>query len=103
MLDAQLARGDDVVVIDVRGADEFTGQLGHIAGARNIAVDDLAGRLDELADLKSRDVTLVCRTDKRSAAAADVLKSAGFRSVSVLRGGMVEWNRQDLPRDPHQS
>lgn len=100
-LNARLAQGDDVVVIDVRGADEFTGPLGHIAGARNIAVDDLAGRLDALAELKSRDVALVCRTDKRSAAAAGILREAGFRSVSVMRGGMVEWDRQALPRESH--
>ena len=101
-LHTRLERGDDVVVVDVRGADEFTGPLGHIAGARNIAVDELAGRLDDLAELKSHDIALVCHTDKRSASAAELLKEAGFRSAMVMRGGMVEWNRLDLPRDPPQ-
>jgi len=38
-----------VTVVDVRGPDEFTGPLGHIATARNIPVAELVGRLTELA------------------------------------------------------
>lgn len=80
-------------IIDVRGADEFVGPLGHIPGARNLPVGELGGRLAELAPLKDRPVVLVCRTDKRSANAALLLQNAGFRDVRVLRGGMEQWNK----------
>ncbi len=93
-LKRRLDRGDDVLVVDVRGADEFTGPLGHIPGARNIAIDQLAGRLDELAEHKARDLALVCLTDMRSAKAAGLLKQAGFSSVAVMRGGMRQWHEQ---------
>jgi len=33
----------------------------------------------------------VCLTDKRSAKARDILQSAGFVDVAVLRGGMQAW------------
>ena len=95
-LKRRLDRGDDVLVVDVRGADEFTGPLGHIPGARNIAIDELAGRLDELAEHKARDLALVCLTDMRSAKAAGLLQQAGFSSVAVLRGGMRQWHEQGL-------
>ena len=36
------------VVLDVRNPDEFTGELGHIAGATLIPLPDLEKRLDEL-------------------------------------------------------
>jgi rhodanese-related sulfurtransferase len=42
-------------------------------------------------------VVLVCRTDKRSAKAAEMLASAGFENVSVLRDGMEGWNRSGYP------
>ncbi|MGH6923920.1 MAG: rhodanese-like domain-containing protein [Propylenella sp.] len=84
-------------VIDVRGPDEFTGELGHIANASNLPVGELAGRLTEINALKEGPVILVCRTDKRSANASAILRDAGFQDVSVLRGGMVEWNRSGLP------
>jgi uncharacterized membrane protein YdjX (TVP38/TMEM64 family)/rhodanese-related sulfurtransferase len=84
-------------VIDVRGPDEFAGDLGHIGGALNLPVDELRDRLIEINAFKERPVILVCRTDKRSANASALLRNAGFRDVRVLRGGMVEWNRKKLP------
>lgn len=88
---------DRIIVIDVRGQDEFIGELGHIASALNLPVDELPRRLAEINALNERPIILVCRTDKRSANAAALLRDAGFRDVRVLRGGMVEWNRGGLP------
>ena len=90
----RLGRKPEIVIVDVRGADEFAGELGHIQGARNVPLSDLPQRIGELAPFKERQVVLVCRTEMRSAKAAAVLKEAGFRNVTVLRGGMVEWGRQ---------
>jgi uncharacterized membrane protein YdjX (TVP38/TMEM64 family)/rhodanese-related sulfurtransferase len=96
-LKRRLDCGDAVAVIDVRGPDEFTGALGHIATARNIPMAELNGRLAELAGLKRAQIVLVCRTDKRSATAAHTLRAAGFSQVSVLRRGMQQWNEVGLP------
>ena len=84
--------GATLTVIDVRGHDEFRGPLGHITGALNLPVGELPHRLTEIKALKDRPIILVCRTDKRSANAAVVLRNAGFRDVRVLRGGMEQWN-----------
>ena len=86
-----------VAVIDVRGPDEFSGPLGHIADARNVPLPELARRVAELGSLIETPVVLVCQTDKRSANAAAVLDAAGFRDVLVLRGGMMRWNGAGLP------
>jgi uncharacterized membrane protein YdjX (TVP38/TMEM64 family)/rhodanese-related sulfurtransferase len=93
----RLDRGDPVTVVDVRAPEEFAGPLGHISSARNIPVDQLDGRLAELAGLERAPIVLVCRTDKRSAAAAHTLRGAGFSQVSVLRRGMQQWNETGLP------
>ena len=98
-LASRLRGPGDVSVIDVRGPDEFRGPLGHIAGARNLPVDELPRRLKELDALAGRRVVVVCRTDKRSANAAALLDEAGFRDVLILRGGMVLWNEMGLPVD----
>ncbi len=84
-------------VIDVRGPEEFTGSLGHVPGARNLPVGELQNRLPELDALKEQPVILVCRTDKRSANAAALLRDAGFHDVRVLRGGMEQWIKNGLP------
>jgi uncharacterized membrane protein YdjX (TVP38/TMEM64 family)/rhodanese-related sulfurtransferase len=93
----RLGKKQEIVVVDVRGADEFAGELGHLKGARNVPLSDLPRRIGELAGFKGRQVILVCRTEMRSVKAAAVLKEAGFRNVAVLRGGMVEWGRRRLP------
>jgi uncharacterized membrane protein YdjX (TVP38/TMEM64 family)/rhodanese-related sulfurtransferase len=90
-----------IAVIDVRGPDEFMGPLGHIADASNMPVGELPKRLVEIDALKDRPVVLVCRTDKRSAIAAMLLRDAGFRDVGVLHGGMEQWTQKGLPVEGH--
>lgn len=93
----RLNSGEAVTIIDVRGTDEFTGPLGHIATARNIPIGELGGRLAEISELERKPIVLVCRTDKRSAAAAQTLHAAGFAQINVLRRGMEQWNEAGHP------
>ncbi len=94
----RLGASDAPLVLDVRGKDEFVGPLGHIAGARNLPLPELAARTRELTGA-GRPIVVVCKTDRRSAIAASQLRAAGAAEVSVLRGGMETWNRLGLPRD----
>ena len=96
-LKRRLDGGQATIVIDVRGPDEFIGPLGHIAAARNIPLSELSERISEFAGLEREPIVLVCRTDRRSAAAAQTLRAARFTNVSVLRRGMVQWNESGLP------
>lgn len=92
----RLAKGG-VTVVDVRGPDEFTGPLGHIANAVNMPLGDVPGRLAELEARRGDPIVFVCRTDRRSASAAALFGEAGFENVHVLRGGMEQWNRDGRP------
>lgn len=100
-LKRRLESGEAVTVIDVRGPDEFTGPLGHIATARNIPAAELSGRLTELAGLERGPIVVVCQTDKRSAAAAQTLRASGFTQVHVLRRGMAQWREAAHPIGGH--
>ncbi|MFA9460298.1 VTT domain-containing protein [Thiohalorhabdus sp. Cl-TMA] len=93
----RLEAGDDLLVVDVRTPEEFTGPLGHIPGAVNLPVDELPRRLDELSGATDRPVALLCKADRRSAKAADLLARNGFSDVHMVRGGMTAWNEADLP------
>lgn len=96
-LKRRIDSGETLGVIDVRGPDEFTGPLGHIATACNIPVAELGDRTAELARYEGKPLVIVCRTDKRSANAARTLRAAGFADVSVLRRGMEQWSEAGLP------
>jgi uncharacterized membrane protein YdjX (TVP38/TMEM64 family)/rhodanese-related sulfurtransferase len=93
----RLAGAEGLLVLDVRSAEDFTGEQGHIDGALNIPLEDLRQRLAELGDDLQRPVAIVCRTDRRSAQAARLLSQAGFADVHVVRGGMTGWLAAGLP------
>ena len=82
-----------LTILDVRGPDEFVGNLGHIPNAINIPLGEVAQRLSEIKGRGNNSVIVVCRTDKRSAQAAGLLKDSNFRDVRVLRGGMERWKQ----------
>ncbi len=96
-LKQRLDKGEDILVIDVRSSEEYVGDLGHIAGSRNIAIEGLPRHLDELKSYRQRPIVIACRTDRRSMKAAQMLIQAGFNDITVLRGGMEQWNRNRLP------
>lgn len=95
--------GDGTTLVDVRTPEEFAGPLGHIGGAINLPVGELDERLTEFDALRESRIVVVCRTDKRSAAAASRLRLAGFSNVRVLRGGMELSNSNGLPVDGRPS
>jgi uncharacterized membrane protein YdjX (TVP38/TMEM64 family) len=87
----------DVLVLDVRPSADFTGEQGHIAGALSLPLEELPSRLTELADRKTRAIRLVCRTDRSSTQAAQLLAEAGFTDARVIRGGMTAWRARGWP------
>jgi sulfur dioxygenase len=86
---------DAVSILDVRGAAEHDGELGHIKGARLIPLDELRARASEVTD--ERPIVVVCQTGKRSAMATVILRKAGLTRVANLAGGMVRWRDLGLP------
>ncbi len=93
----RLGQKDGLLVLDVRNADEMKGPLGHVAGARNIAVADLPNRVSSLQAETHKPIVIVCKTEMRSLKAEQILARAGFTDLSVLRGGMEAWNHMGYP------
>jgi rhodanese-related sulfurtransferase len=84
---ARLRKGD-VVLVDVRPAEEF--EAGHIEGARSIPLDELEDRLAELP--RGREVVAYCRGPYCAFAhdAVRRLQAAG-RTARRLEEGWPEW------------
>ena len=95
-LATRIERDDTMLILDVRGPDEFTGPLGHIREATNMPLTELPAHLPALVR-ENRPVVVVCKTDRRSSIAAQQLQEAGLLDVSVLRGGMERWRVLGLP------
>jgi glyoxylase-like metal-dependent hydrolase (beta-lactamase superfamily II) len=91
---ALLAGKPTPLLVDVREAEEYAGELGHIAGSRSIPLQLLAARAGELEPWRHQLVVAVCRAGVRSTTAAAILTSLGFDQVANLKGGMLAWNDQ---------
>lgn len=75
------------LLLDVRTREEFAS--GHVPGALNIPIQELANRVTELKH-PERQLVVYCRSGARSAAAAELLKAAGFDRVHDM-GAMSNW------------
>jgi sulfur-carrier protein adenylyltransferase/sulfurtransferase len=91
---ADIASGD-ALLIDVREPHEW--DEAHLAEAEHVPQGELLERIDELAPDTSKRLVLYCRTDNRSARAADALRALGYENVAVIEKGIVGWLDAELP------
>jgi rhodanese-related sulfurtransferase len=82
----------DHLLVDVRTAEEF--RTGHIAGAKNIALQNLPQQMAGLP--KEKPIVVYCRSGARSSNARQMLTKAGLNNVHDL-GGLTQWQAQGLP------
>jgi rhodanese-related sulfurtransferase len=88
------ARAGEVVVLDVRPAEEY--RAGHITGAVSVPLEELKSRLAALP--KDREIVAYCRGPYCVLApdAVALLRSSGYHAA-VLDDGVAEWRAQGLP------
>ena len=84
-------------VVDVRAEHEFRGPLGRVHGALLVPLPELETRAMELP--AGRPLLLVCRSGARSARACEKLAALGIGPALNLAGGMIAWNRAQLPTE----
>ena len=89
-LQALLADGADIRVLDVRTPAEF--ESAHIPGAYNVPLDTLGEHAAELERHVSEPVVLVCRSGARATQACERLAAAGMGNLHLLRGGIQSWD-----------
>lgn len=86
---------DDALILDVREDKEYAS--GHIPKAKHIPLGQLTKRIQELDKHKGKPILVTCRSGHRSARACRTLKKAGFETVFNQAGGIIAWERANLP------
>jgi rhodanese-related sulfurtransferase len=82
------------IILDVRGPDEYA--EGHIPGALNIPVDQVAARADEIKHYDQ--VFIHCKRGGRAQTAFNALKAVGLKNVvCVADAGMDAWIERGYP------
>lgn len=85
---AALARGESVALIDIREQNEWN--LGHAAPAQYIGRGVLESQIEAKVPREAR-VVLMCASGNRSALAAVTLREMGYQNVASLAGGFRDW------------
>jgi len=108
-LDELAARLGEVAILDVRAPGEYDGSFGapcdprqgHIPGARNLHVDELAALTDD--EVRARvglpagsELVAYCHSGARSQLAVAILTRLGFAARNYT-GSWHEWSRSDHP------
>lgn len=90
-----LANREHGLFLDVREPHELA--QGSIANAKKITLGDLPNKLNELNKYKQKPIIVVCQTGARARIAQGILAKAGFEKASCLTGGMLAWQKDNLP------
>ena len=91
-LKARIDAGEQLHLVDVREPDEHAafnigGTLLPVGQIQNM-------HIDEIEQLKEKEVICYCRSGKRSAQACLVLDTLGFTDTKNLEGGMLRWQEK---------
>ena len=92
----RIASGDTPRIIDVREPHEW--DIAHIPGAELIPLATLGAAQTKLDP--NAEIVLHCHSGVRSLWAAQHLRSAGFRKVLNLTGGITRWSDEVDPSVP---
>ena len=83
------------LILDVRDATEFA--AGHIQGAKNIPLAELASRLKEIEKFKDKPVLVHCQRGMRAKSACNILRAQQFSQLNNLQGGLDAWVEAKMP------
>ena len=92
-LKGMLDRGEELLVLDTRGQEEW--ESGHIAGALHINVGYLEQRLSEVP--RDVPVAVICNVGHRAGVGASILLRAGYPSVYNVLGSVKAWVTAGFP------
>jgi len=92
---ARMDHSAGVKLIDVREDNEW--DAAHAAGAVHLGKGIIERDIETTVPDKSTEVILYCGGGYRSALAADVLQSMGYRNVWSMAGGWKAWTDSGAP------
>lgn len=85
---------DNAIMVDMRDSKDY--HEGHIVNALHVPAsdEDSTGKLDKY---RKRPLIVYCQRGQRSTALCNKLSKQGFESVYNLKGGVLGWQKAELP------
>ena len=89
---SRLDKGEKLNLVDVRQPEET--EEYNIGGVALPLGDIQNMQIEDIEDLKDKEVILYCRSGNRSGIAAMILDQMGFSDTKNLTGGMLAWREK---------
>ena len=86
---------DNAVMIDMREDKDY--REGHIINAIHAPASKLENYTGKLEKYRDQPLIVYCRSGQRSTAVCSKLRKQGFESVYNLKGGVLAWQKAELP------
>ncbi|TVQ47531.1 MAG: rhodanese-like domain-containing protein [Gloeocapsa sp. DLM2.Bin57] len=83
-----------LTIIDARARSAFN--ISHIMGAISLPETELIPRAIKTLEL-TRDIYIYHSTDEKTSTIANLLRTAGFKNVFELTGGLAAWKAVGYP------
>mgnify|MGYP001270999772 CR=1 FL=1 len=90
-----LDEGNDPVLVDIRGLDEW--ERGHLEGAVHIPRGRLEAEAEEKAPDKTKETIVYCAGGVRSLLGAISMKELGYENLVSMDGGFGDWEDAHYP------
>jgi len=81
--------GSKQYIIDIRAAADFA--IGHIKGAKNVAMKDVLTHIKSLSPLPEK-IVITCYAGQSAAYTSSCIMMAGYNNVFSLKWGMSSWD-----------
>ncbi len=94
---ARLARGEKLNLVDVREESEFG--KAHILGAKHLGKGVIERDIEQVFPDAGVELILYCGGGYRSALAADAIGRMGYTNVISMDGGWRGWTEAGLPTE----
>ena len=102
-LEEKLEEKNELVLVDVREADEFAAL--HIPNAISVPRGilesscewDYEDTIPELVQARDKEVIVICRSGNRSVLAAHTMQRMGYKNIASLKTGVKGWNDAEQP------
>lgn len=80
---------DSILILDIREPCEYKNI--NFEHSIQIPINNLLDRLEEIKEYQNKKIIVLCQTGILSISAAKTLYARGFKSISVLDGGVSSW------------
>ena len=86
-----ISSNKDLIIVDVREDSEYSSVQGHVPGAINFPWTSGIFQQNFQKLDKRKEILLICRSGRRSQAAATFLTQKGYPKVYNMLGGTNQW------------